>query len=260
MHKESQWAILTGSTGELGQAFAHELIKRGYHLILIGRDEVKLQEQKMQLESLYDLRLLTLTADLAQPSDVSKIKNFVEHHMLEPQVLINNAGIGYYGTFGDMESSDIASMLSVNILALSELSRAFSRDFSEQGSGYILNVSSIAGLAPMPFMSAYSASKAYVLNFGLALSEELRDTGVSVTTSLPGPIRTKFLLRNGFEDARWTRSPDRLLDPEVVAQEAIRALFARKALVFHRLSHRMIASILQHLPRTLAPRLLRFFV
>ena len=151
-------------------------------------------------------------------------------------------------------------MLSVNILALSELCRGFGRDFSEQGTGYILNVSSITGLAPMPHMSAYGASKAYVLNFGLALNEELKDTGVSVTTSLPGPIRTKFLLRHGFEDARWASSSEHLLDPEKVAKEAIQALFEKKSLVFHRYSHALMAWFLQYIPRTLTPKLLRFFV
>lgn len=65
----------------------------------MSRDETKLQEQKAELETLYDLRLLTISADLSQAQDISKIKNFVEHHMLEPKVLVNNAGVGYYGTF-----------------------------------------------------------------------------------------------------------------------------------------------------------------
>lgn len=117
-----------------------------------------------------------------------------------------------------MESSDVRSMLEINIVALSELCRSFSRDFSEQGTGYILNIASLAGVAPMPYMSAYGASKAYVANFSLALNEELRDTGVSVTTSLPGAIRTKFLMRHGFEDARWASEDKRLLSPEGVAQ------------------------------------------
>lgn len=260
MHKESQWAIITGSTGELGQAFAYELIKRWYHLILVGRDQKKLDAQKEELESLYELRLLTCKADLSQPTDISNIKNFVEHHMLEPQILINNAWVWYYGTFGDMESSDIRSMLEVNILALSELCRWFSRDFSEQWCGYILNVSSIAGTAPMPYMSAYGASKSYVLHFSLALNEELRNTGVSVTTSIPGPIRTKFLLANGFEEAKWTNNESQLLDPSIVAKEAIQALLNRRELVFHRLSQRLIATILQYLPRSTTPKLLKFFV
>lgn len=132
MHREVKWAIITGASGGIGRELALEITRRGYHPILVGRNSESLDAVALSIQQEFEIEAITLLADLSDESGWRSIKGFIDEHMLEPQVLINNAGTGIYGNLSDTESEDLSSMIDINIRATTELTRIFSRDFAEQ--------------------------------------------------------------------------------------------------------------------------------
>ena len=137
--------------------------------------------------------------------------------------LINNAGFGGVGYFHEQDWEKNNAMIQLNIVALSELTRAFLPDMIESGFGKILSVSSTASLMPGPLQAVYFATKAYVTSFSEALAEELRGTNVSVTTLLPGPTDTNFGSASGMDKTSLFANPH---SPAEVAQAGYDAMLA----------------------------------
>jgi short-subunit dehydrogenase len=248
MHKEVKWAIITGASGGIGRELALEITRRWYHPILVGRSSESLDAVALSIQQEFEIEAITLLADLSDESGWRSIKGFIDEHMLEPQVLINNAGVGIYGNLSDTESEDLSSMIDINIRATTELTRIFSRDFAEQWCGYILNIASLAGLAPMPNMAVYGASKAYIVSLSLAMREELKESNVMISVSCPGPVDTKFLIKNGFESANWAHDDTNILSPHDVAKRSITWLFANEPIILHRRRDIFTAYFLRIIP------------
>lgn len=184
--------LITGASGGLGLAFAKIFARKGYHLILVARNESKLLTLKKELEAAYHIQAELFAKDLSQKDAADDIFHFTAEKGLFVDVLINNAGFGDFGEFTDCSWQKQYEMVQVNIVALMQLSHCFLPGMKERGHGKILNVASIAAFQPGPLMSVYYATKAYVLSFTEALSVELQGTGVTVTALCPGPIQTDF--------------------------------------------------------------------
>lgn len=157
--------------------------------------------------------------DLSRRSECGRLlKDFRPQ---KPEILINCAGFGVYGTFTKTDRERELTMLEVNCQALHILMKAFLRDMERRGHGYILNVASLAGLAPGgPRMAAYYATKAYVVSLTRGVAEELRADGsrVYIGALCPGPVKTSFFERSGLGPARHG------LTPEETAQAAMRGM------------------------------------
>jgi short-subunit dehydrogenase len=170
-------------------------------------------------------------------------------------VLVNNAGFPVYGLFNETDLEVELEMLQVNVIALTALTKLFLKGMVERRYGRILNLASTAAFEPGPLMAVYYASKAYVLSFSEALANELRGTGITVTTLAPGPTRTGFQKRGQLEDSRLVQGE--IADAQSVALAGYRGLMAGKTLVIPGFTNKLIPLIVRVSPRGMITRVVR---
>ncbi|MDB6173889.1 MAG: Short-chain dehydrogenase/reductase [Chthoniobacteraceae bacterium] len=183
--------LITGASSGIGAELAVQLAPHAKSLILVARRIERLEEFKNRIDR-PGLAIHCLSADLADEASISELLKKIAATGETINFLINNAGLGDHGLFEASDWSRIKAMLDVNITALTRLTHALLPGLIRRGNGAILNVSSIASLMPVPKLSVYAATKAYVTGFSEGLRAELRGTGVSVTTLCPGPVDTEF--------------------------------------------------------------------
>lgn len=185
-------ALVTGASSGLGECYARIHAQRGGDLILVARRKERLEELKAELESKYGISVYVLAKDLSQPNAAEEIFEEVQQAGLQLDILINNAGLGGQGDFIERSMKDDMNLISVDLIALTKLTKLFLPGMIARQYGRILNVSSTASLIPGPGQATYFAVKAYVTSFSEAIGEELRGTGVTVTAVLPGGMKTGF--------------------------------------------------------------------
>lgn len=195
MNTKREIALVTGGGSGLGYEFAKLLVRDGYEVILVGRDEKRLQVATAELRGSGRATIRIYPADLATSDGVQKLWHQLEKDQISVDILINNAGVGMTGQFAELDGKNQLGMLQLNVTSLTELTRLVLPGMLERKKGKILNIASTAAFQPGPFMAIYYASKAYVLSFSEALWEETRGTGVTVTALCPGPTATGFQAR-----------------------------------------------------------------
>jgi short-subunit dehydrogenase len=226
-------ALITGASAGIGREFARQLASRARALVLVARREQRLNELRDELRtSNAQLNVQARVVDLCDKSQIDELIRWLEQNKIDIDFLINNAGLGDYGSIAtsDIERDD--RMIQVNIAALTFLTRQLLPQMIERKRGAILNVSSSAGFLPIPGMGVYAATKAYVNSFSEALRAELHNTGVCVTALCPGPVHTEF----GDAAARPGGQPETgpefiYVSVEQTARDALAAIEANKALV-----------------------------
>jgi uncharacterized protein len=184
-------ALVTGASSGIGRELARELAGDGHDMVLSARSAPPMQALAAELETL-GATVTVITADLSRPGAAGELAGAVEAGGRNIDVLINNAGLGGIGRIDRLDPVRIGEMLNVNIVALTELTRLFLPGMVARGRGRIMLVASTAGFLPGPGMAVYFASKAYVLSLGEAIAQELRGSGVTVTTLCPGATATNF--------------------------------------------------------------------
>jgi short-subunit dehydrogenase len=175
----------------LGVEFARQLGRRGYAVVLVARRLERLEALASEL-SAQGGSSVVIAADLSVPGAAERLVAALDARGVACDLLVNNAGVGLYGPVLGPAPERVASMLRLNIVALTELALLLGRRMAERGSGAILNVSSTSSFQPDPWVAVYGASKAFVTSFSLALGEELAPHGVRVLTFCPGLTRTEF--------------------------------------------------------------------
>ena len=227
-------ALITGASSGLGAEFARQLAPVADKLVLVARRGEHLDVLKAELEARNpSVKIFVYVMDLTRENQTRDFVEWLEGEKINVNFLVNNAGMGDRGPFATGDWAKIHTMLELNIIALTRLTHHLLPMLREGGRGAILNVSSIAGLIPLPHMSVYAATKAYVNSFSDGLRMELRDTGISVTAVLPGPVETEFgqVASRGTGEPEWT-TPDELTVPaEEVVHAALAAVAADKARV-----------------------------
>jgi short-subunit dehydrogenase len=230
------------------------LAAQGTHLILVARDQRRLNEVAEECRRDHGVDVEVLAADLADDEQAKRVEKRLS---ATPRVdlLINNAGIGTFGTFRSLPLDGELRQLDLNVRALVRLAHAAVKFMSEHGSGTVLNVSSIMALQPSPGSAIYAATKAFVTNFSEALHEEARGTGVSVTAVMPGVIRTEFM-RNAGDPHRLDSLPSfAWLTSDNVVETSLRAAHNGKAISVPGLLYRLTAAFIGVTP----PGVLRRF-
>jgi short-subunit dehydrogenase len=222
------FSVVTGASNGIGLELARKLAARGHDLVLVSRDQSKLDKAAAAIAAAHPgLTIHTLAADLAAPSAARRVFEHTEQLGVEVDVLINNAGVGLYGEHVELEPEVLARMIQLNVISLCELCALYGREMQKRGRGRILNVASTAAYQPTPFFAAYGASKAFVLNFSEALAKELEDHGVSVSCLSPGPTDTGFfgdMDRRGVHASYFAKSSRH--DAGDVAQIGLDTLFS----------------------------------
>ena len=181
-------ALITGASSGIGREIARELSNLGYDLILVARRRNRLEQLAKELKTGVEI----IDMDISSTYNCTKLYNQVKKENID--ILVNNAGFGLYGKFDSTKLDSELDMIDLNIKTVHTLTKLFLKDFKAQNKGYILNVASVAAFLPGPLMSTYYATKAYVLNLTMAISEELRrdHSDVYVGCLCPGPVKTEF--------------------------------------------------------------------
>ena len=223
------FALITGASKGIGKAIAKQLALQGYDLLLVARSSDLLQQTADEIKNTSKRDCRFLAIDLGKPDAAMAVYNWCISNQFDITVLINNAGYGLSGSFEKYSVEEHREMLQVNILTLVELTSLFLPELKKQKAAYILNIGSTASYQAVPLLSAYAASKAFVLNFSRGLYQELKKTSVSVTCVCPGPTDTNFVNRANV-GVKGQKTAERFnMTPEAVAQIAIKSLFARKS-------------------------------
>jgi len=251
-HATDRWrqhyALITGASQGLGRALAHECARQGMNLLLVALPASGLEHVAQDIEQRHGVRVCCLETDLTQEGSPEALYRWYLAKRVKLSVLINNAGIACYGPFEDSTLSENETCVLLNNLATVKITRLLLPELRSSPSACIMNVASLAGLFPMPFMLVYAASKAFVYNFSLGLRAELRRTPVQVSVLCPNGIRTNRLCRERIEanglGARLT-----CMDPEDVARYAIRKMVAGKAVIVPGALNRFIGMSSKFVPR-----------
>lgn len=232
-------ALITGGSGGIGFEIAKLFAKDKINLILVARSLNKLQKSKQILESQFSVKVYIIDTDLSIIEGLGKIRDYCLQKDLTVEYLVNNAGFGDYGALVDRSIEKYREMIGLNISMLTELTYYFAKKMVENGSGRILNVSSVAGIQPVPYFAVYGASKAYVINFTEALHKELEKTGVTATILSPGVTETGFMKRADMSSAQIYRSG--VMQPDKVAMVGYKGMMKGKLQVIPGINHKLMA-------------------
>lgn len=190
--ERSKTALITGASTGIGAAFARQLAADGMNLILVARSDDKLKALAQELANAHQIRADVIVADLAKLEEVARVIAETRGMGSEIHLLINNAGFGTSGKFEDQDPAREQEEILLNVAALVSLTHAFLPGMLARRAGGIIQVASIAGFQPVPYMAIYGATKAFVLSFSEALWAEYRGRGVKVLALCPGPVDTPF--------------------------------------------------------------------
>ncbi|XOV90417.1 MAG: SDR family NAD(P)-dependent oxidoreductase [Pseudomonadota bacterium] len=217
-------ALITGASAGIGEALAREFAARGFDLVITARRQEKLEALADELGA--QVSVTVIQSNLASEAGALSLISQVEQAGLHVDVLVNNAGIAYTGKFVDLEPDEIEGLIGLNMTTLTLLTHHFARGMVARGSGRILNVASVAGFQPVPSMSLYAASKAFVISLTEGMSEELRGTGVSITALCPGLTNTEMALALEADEV----PPFLMSSPAEVAREGYESLMNREVI------------------------------
>ncbi|WP_181782119.1 SDR family NAD(P)-dependent oxidoreductase [Pseudonocardia pini] len=220
MDHSSQTVLVTGASSGIGTAFARELARRGSELVLVARRAERLEALAAELT---DVKVHVIPMDLSRPEAPAELLAEVERRGIRVTALVNNAGFGDHGPVHEQDPERLQEMIGLNVGALVGLSRAFLPTLRE-GSGYLVNLASLAAYQPIPDLAVYAATKAFVLSFTEALWYEAKGTDLRVMCLSPGLTSTEFLDVAGEGAAGGTTT---MQTPEQVVATALRALDRR---------------------------------
>lgn len=243
-----KYTFITGATSGIGYELALHCALRGHNLILTGRNEPVLKKMAEELTKRFSIAVNPITIDLSELDAPERLWEKANNNDMTVDILINNAGAGIYGPFSNSLWHDQLNMLNVNIIALTRLTRLALPGMISRGEGKILNIASTAGFRPGPLMAVYFASKAFVISFSQALSEELRGSGVTVTSFCPGATRTNFAKTAGLDESQFFKLKKQA-DPKSVAVAAYNSMMKGQELAVHGLVNRVMVFVLKFIPR-----------
>ncbi|MDI9976160.1 SDR family oxidoreductase [Rhodococcus sp. IEGM 1307] len=246
-------ALVTGPTSGLGAGFARKFASLGYDLVLVARDETRLQALADEMKALFDTESEILPADLATASGREEVAQRLGKGV---EVLVNNAGFGTSGEFWTATPELLQSQLDVNVTAVMQLTRAALPTMIASANGTVINVASVAGLLSGRG-STYSASKAYVISFSEGLANGLGGTGVRIQALCPGFIRTEFHERAGIEMSSIPKPMWLSVDQVVAASLA--DLEDGKVVSIPGLQYKVLTTAGRLVPKSLVRRLTNVF-
>ena len=241
-----QSAVVTGASGGLGEQFARQLAARGLDLTLVARSADKLAALAKELRAAHGVAVDVRPADLTDPAATAAVADELLRRPARPvDLLVNNAGLGFWAPLAEQTDEQVDQMLSVNVVALVRLTHAALPAMIARRAGTVLNIGSVAGFQPIPQFAVYAATKAFVLNFGEAVAHECRKQGVQVTTFLPGATATGFKSVSGMSDRFFRKAPS----ADSVAAKALWAVEAGRTVKCANFGDAVMSQGLRLMPR-----------
>jgi short-subunit dehydrogenase len=254
--KSEPTALVTGASSGVGVHFARELAARNFNLILSARRVDRLEAVKQSLQAEFNVDVTVLPGDLSSPTGAKRLFEDVRQLDQRVTLLVNNAGLGKFGTVFDQSIEEIESVIQVNVTSLTVLTRLFAAEMKEQGGGYILNHASFSAIQPPTLYSVYAGTKSYVLAFSQALRQDLRPHKVRISALCPGFFQSEFFELAGQSPTFMVRRL--ILPPERIARAGIRGVLRGKAIIIPGWRYRLISLIMRGIPRTVATGLADF--
>jgi uncharacterized protein len=212
--QRGQWALITGASMGLGEAFARRLAAAGCNCVLVALEQDRLDALAAELTDLHEVKCRPIALDLTRDDMLDRIQ--AATHDIAIDILVNNAGFGVGGPFATRDPGRLAALVKLNCLAPVLLTRHFLPGMLDRNYGAIIMVASIMAFITAPYETAYNASKAFGLHFGESLWGELRGTGVDVITVCPGGMKTAFFAGEGIRASdvrrlhRFSHPPDKM--------------------------------------------------
>jgi short-subunit dehydrogenase len=246
-----KWALVTGASAGIGLELAKLLAANGAHLVLTARRTDRLQQIATDLKSAHHVNIEVFSADLTQAAAPAQVHAFTTSQKIEVEFLINNAGFGAFGYAHEIPAEKMLEMIQVNCSAVVHLTRLYAPAMVARRHGDILIVASLAAFQPVPFNSAYAATKAFDLLFAEGIAEELRPSGVNVCALCPGSTTTEF--------QKVAEQPDRIFKSaetaEKVARVGLEAIAAGKSYVISGVMNNIMKESQRLVPRGLVTKM-----
>lgn len=256
MSPSTGYALITGASSGIGECFARALAAKKLDLILVARSRDKLRTLAEELAAAHGVKALPLDYDLSVLGASSSLAAELDEKALEVDLLINNAGFGGRGEFAHLPLDRQAEMIQLNARAVVELTHLLVPPMVSRRHGGIINVSSLTSFQPVPYAAIYSASKAFVTSFSMALAEELRPHGIRVVTLCPGGTRTHFVEIGRKGRHKFPGSPQ---TPDKVVEAALKKLSRGGGLVVPRFKDRLAVYLQRFVPKKAMPKLVGRF-
>jgi short-subunit dehydrogenase len=248
-------ALVTGASGGIGLELARLFAEDGHDLVLVARSKDKLSSLAGELKARHNVGARVLPADLARPEAPQEIFDELQREGVHVDALVNNAGVGSYGLFAETDLKAELDLLQINVVALTHLTKLFLPAMIARRRGYVMQVASTAAFQPGPLMAVYYASKAYVLHFSEALSNETEGTGVHISALCPGPTETGFVAAAGMEESKlFDRGP---MGAREVAEAGYRGMLEGRTIVIPGLRNALVAHAVGFMPRGLVTKVVR---
>ena len=245
------YALITGGSKGIGKAIAIELAKKKINILLVSRSSTALQQTAKEIKEQYGVETDYLATDLSLINAAENVFNWCNEKKYNIHILVNNAGYGLSGPFEKEPEVNNTNMMQLNMGTTVQLCHIFLPMLKQNNKGYILNIASSAAYQAVPFLSLYSASKSFVLNFSRGLSHELKNTNVSATCVSPGPTDTDFNTRAGLNEKATKAAEKFNVAPAAVAAVAVNAMFAGKREVITGFINKLSAFAAWLLPKNL---------
>jgi short-subunit dehydrogenase len=243
-----KWALVTGATAGIGESFTRLLAAEGFNLVLVARDEVRLNERAAGLKEKFGAESIVIVADLATEDGCSKVEKYIEDHEIE--VLINNAGFGINKAFTMSDLAKEEEVLKVLVRTPMRLMHIALPRMKERNSGVVINVSSVASFIAG---GAYSASKSYLTVLSESLHTELSPTNIKVSALCPGFTRTEFHQRGRM---KMSALPEFMwLNSDVLVSKAWKDALAGKPISIPGWQYKLLVGIISLVPRSLVRRI-----
>jgi hypothetical protein len=242
-------ALITGASSGIGEHFAYALARQGYALVLVARREGRLKDVAVSARELGAKRAEVMPADLAQRQAPGQLQERLAAASIDIDCLINNAGFGTRGRFDRLPLDRELEEIELNVVALVALTRLFLPVMIQRRQGTIINVASTAAFQPIPYMSTYAATKAFVLNFTEALAAEAEGTGVRILALCPGPVRTEFQAVANNDSPLLPRFA--YMSADAVVQQALAAVARGRTVRINGLFNAVAATVARLAPRRL---------
>ncbi|MBV9215827.1 MAG: SDR family oxidoreductase [Acidobacteria bacterium] len=243
--------LITGASSGIGEAFARRLAGEKHDLVLVARNEKKLHELCDELMLEHKIMAHYVPLDLTRLDADAVLFAETEKHRFEVDWLINNAGFGSYGDFAKLDRDHEIGMIDLNIRTLVALTHRYLPGMRARKAGKVINVSSAAGFQPIPFMSTYAATKAFVNSFSEAIAEENRPFGIQVLALCPGSTKTNFHAAARMDRVIQVKGQE---TAEQVVETAMRAIKAGRTRVVSGTVNWLVATAVNFVPNALITR------
>jgi uncharacterized protein len=247
--------LVTGASSGIGAELARELARRGADLVLVARSADRLHGLAEELRAQHGRDVEVLPADLTDPAARSRVEERLRETARPVDLLVNNAGVGQVGDFASLDIEAAERLIELNVLAPVRLVHAALPNLRVHA-GAVLNVSSIGGNQPVPRMATYTASKAFLTRWGEAVHEELRGSGVTVTTLAPGFTRTNFVAEADASTAARTIPGFVWADAADVARAGLDAAEAGRAMITPGVLYQLGAAVASITPSSVSRRVI----